>query len=276
MYSLKQEIFKLAKKNNAKIAIGLLEASNSIKDSLKRASSFADITIIGKKIKGFKYIPANKDNIEEKEVKLILSKKIDGLIRGQADTYKFEDLLSKKAGYSREQVLVSGLFEDQFKRMFFTTSGSHSDGWTIKSKILMVDELIKKMNGLKIKPKIAFLTWVRPGSVGRNFFLDQSWEQAEYLVKYYNKKGYKVKNYNIEIETALNDGANLICFATGASGNMFSRTLAFLVKNPFYIYFHTGIRENIIENNRTVQDYFNMVLGASAFAKPSKQKYEKK
>jgi predicted methyltransferase MtxX (methanogen marker protein 4) len=266
MLSLKEQIFKLAKKRKRKVGIGLLNVSPSILDSLKRASEYADIIVIGQKVKGFKNIPANVKNLEEKEIEAILSKKIDGLIRGQADTYKFEDLLAKRRGYDRSKITGFTIMEDQVGRSFLISSGSHSDGWTIKSKKQMTDAMIKFVKQFKLKPKIGFLTWVRPGSVGRNFFLDQTWEQAENLVCYYEKKGYQAKNYNIEIETAIVDKCNIIVFATGPSGNIFNRAIAFFTKDPFIIYLHVGIKENIVENSRTQQDYFNNIITAVALA----------
>lgn len=271
MHPLKKKIFQLALKNKAKVGVGLLRVNKSILASLIRASKYAEITVIGTDIKGFNHIPATQENIEEKEVEALMFGKIDGLIRGQADTYKFEDTFARKAGYARSQILGGNLFEDQFGRMFFTTSGSHSDGWTAKSKIMMIDEILKKIKGFGIKPKIGFLTWVRPGSVGRNFFFDQTWEQAEYLVNYYQKKGYQAKNYNIEIENALKDSANLIVFANGTSGNMLSRVFMYLTKDPFYLLFHTGIKEVIMENSRNIQDYFNLIVGAVAFVNQKKK-----
>ena len=266
MPTIKDQVIALAKKRRVKVGIGLHKPTKPIVESLKRATEYADITVIGKKVASFANIPAIQANLEEKEVSAILGKKVDALIRAQADTYTFEDLLAKKGGYKRTQLLNLEVVEDHFGHSFLGSSSSHSDGWTIKSKIDMTDELIKFAKQFKIRPKIGFLTWVRPGSVGKNFLFDQTWEQAEYLVDYYKKKGFQAKNYSIEIETAVADGANVIVFATGASGNIFARALKFFAKDPYYIYFHAGIKENIVENNRTQQDYFNEVVLACALA----------
>ncbi len=270
--NLRQQIEQLANSKKAKIGIGLHTPTPSIVKSLKRASAFCDIVVIGKKVPGFKHIAATRKNMEEMTIKAVLNKKVDALVRGQSDAFLFEDYLSKLGGYDRKSMLIFELFIDQFDRSFFTTSGSHPDGWTVRSKKMQVDGLIKVVEGFGLKPKIGFRTWVRPGSVGRNFFFDQTWEQAENLVEHYKKEGYRAKNYNIEIEIAVADGCNIVVFATGAGGNIFSRALLFFTKNPFVVYFHGGIKEVIIQNNRTVQDYYNNFLLGAAMVNSKRKK----
>ncbi|MBU0707350.1 hypothetical protein KKG41_03185 [Patescibacteria group bacterium] len=269
---LKKTLENLASKKKVKIGIGLHTPTPSIVKSLKKASSFCDIVVIGKKVPNFKHIAATRKNMEEVTLKEVINKKVDALIRGQSDAFLFEDYLARLGGYDRKGLLVFELFIDQFDRSFFTTSGSHPDGWTIRSKKMQVDELIKVVQSFGLKPKIGFRTWVRPGSVGRNFFFDQTWEQAEYLVEDYKKQGFRAKNYNIEIETAVADGCNIVVFATGAGGNIFSRALLFFTKNPFVVYFHGGIKEVIIQNNRTLQDYYNNFLLGAAMVNSKRKK----
>lgn len=261
---LRKKIETLAHKKRAKIGIGLFKTTPSIIRSLKKSSAFCDITVIGRKVAEYKHIPATIKNIEQVEIKALQNKKIHALIRGQADAFLFEDWLAKMGGYDRKSLLLFEFVIDQLGRSFFTTSGSHPDGWTIRSKKMQVDELLKIVKGFGLKPKLGFRTLVRPGSVGRNWFFDQTWEQAEYLVEHYTKLGYQAKNYNIEIETAIADGVNLMVFSDGATGNIFSRALLFFTREPFLVYFHAGIKEVIIQNNRTLQDYGNHFLFAAA------------
>lgn len=264
MSTIREQINALAQKGRAKIGIGLLNPTPSIVDSLNRAKEFTDIVTIGAAVKGFENIPADKDTIEIQECEALFSKQIEGLIRGQADTYRFEDALAKRGEYDRSRLSPYMLFEDQFERSFFSTSGSHGDGWRIPQKKNMVDDIVKQMKLFGVTPKLGFLTWVRPGSVGRNFFFDATWDTAEELVAHYKNQGFEAKNYNIEIETALNDGVNCIVFANGTSGNMLARALSFLVKDALVLYGYAGIKESIVENNRTLQNYYNQFLYAAA------------
>lgn len=261
---LRKKIETLAHKKRAKIGIGLLKTSPSVIRSLKKAQEFCDITVIGKKVAGFKHIPATQQTIEQVELKTLLGKKIQALIRGQADAFKFEDWLAKLGGYDRRNMPGAMLIIDAFERAFFTTSGSHPDGWTIRSKKMQIDELLAVVKSFGLTPKIGFRTLVRPGSVGRNWFFDQSWEQAEFLAQHYTKLGYQAKNYNIEIETAIADGVNLMVFSDGATGNIFGRAIQFFTRDPFMVYLQGGIKEIVIQNNRTLQDYGNHFLVAAA------------
>ncbi len=264
--SIKEKILELAKKRRAKVSIGLLDPMPEIIESLKKAQELVDVVIIGAQVDGFECVEATKDDIEEKQIDLILSGEHEGQVRGQSDTYTYEDLLAKKGNYDRSKIMSLGLYEDAFGRTYFTSSGSHADGWTKVQKKYMCDILIQLAKDFEIKPKIGFLTWVRPGSLGRNFFFDPTFEQAEDLVKHYTEKGYEAVNYNIEIEKALDDQANIIIFANGTSGNMHNRTYAYCANIMPLALPQTGIKENITQNSRNYKDYYNLVLYCAARA----------
>ena len=94
----------------------------------------------------------------------------------------------------------------------------------------------------------------------------QTWEQAEDLVQYYTAQGIAAKNYNIEVEKALEDGVNIIIFANGTSGNMHFRSLVYCANIAPLALPHLGIKENITENSRNMKDYYNRVLFVAARA----------
>ncbi|MDP3964960.1 MAG: hypothetical protein Q8Q20_04915 [bacterium] len=262
---LRKHLEVLAHKKRVRVGIALHTVTPGIKLSLKRASEFCEVVVIGKKVGGYKHIPATKANLENVEMKAVIGGKVDALIRGQADAFKSEDALARLGGYDRQNLPMLQIMADQFGHTFFAASATHPENWTIKSKMMHVDALIPLVKSFGLKPKIGFRTLVRPGSVGKNFLFDITWEQAEYLVQHYRKKGYQARNYNIELETAVADNVNILCFATGATGNVVSRALLFLTRDPFVVYFHGGIKETIIQNNRTLQDYTNHFIVAAAF-----------
>lgn len=264
--NIKEKISELVKKGKPKIGVCVINPNREIINSLNKASEYAEIVIIGSKIKGFENIPTSIDNFEKIAAQTIISKKVDALVKGQVDSYKFEDQLAIKGKYDRKKIVSSSVWEDYQKRSFLVTSASHADGWTIKHKKIMCDEGIKFLKSINIKPKLGFLTWVRPGSVGRNSFFDKTWYQAEKLVAYYSQKGYEAKNYNIEIEKALENNCNFIVFANGTSGNMFFRTMNFVNNKKPIIAFFSGIEEAIVPNSRNENDYYDLVLSAVALA----------
>jgi len=270
MPTIKEQILAKAKEKKAKVGIGIIDPLPETIESLKKAQEVMDVVIVGTKVDGFDCVECEREGLEEKQIDMVMSGEVGGMIRGQTDTYTFEDLLAKKGKYDRTTVLNAMILQDGFDRSYFATSGSHAEGWTKKHKLFMVDELIKMAEELDVKPKIGFLTWVRPGSVGRNFFFDQSWEQAEDLIKHYSDKGYEAINYNIEIEKALDDGANMIVFANGTSGNMHVRTLTYCCGiNPLAMP-QIGIKENISQNSRNFKDYYNLMLFTAARANAQK------
>ena len=71
--------------------------------------------------------------------------------------------------------------------------------------------------------------------------LNQTYEDAEFIVDYFAKKGIDARNYAIEIETALKDGCNIIVPPNGMVGNQIFRTLVLVGGGKML----TGSRANL-------------------------------
>ena len=267
---LKEQILEKAKARRAKIGIGLIDPSPEIVDSLKRASEICDVVVIGSKVEGFDHVEATEDNLAEKQMEALKSGKVEGMVKGHGDAYKFMDEVARMGNYDRSKIPGVAMFQDAHGRGFIWTSLSHGEGWTKAHKILSVDGAINILKDFGLDPKIGFLTWVRPGSVGRNFFYDLTYEQAEDLVEHYKGKGIDAKNYNIEIETALAEGCNIVVPVNGAAGNMMFRTMTFLADLPLFADQIVGIKEIIVENSRNQKDFSELLAYAAAVANSRK------
>lgn len=117
--TIKEKVLKLVQERKAKIGIGLLKPTESVIDSMKRASEYVDIVTVGAEVKGFENFKANQENIEEVECEKLLSGEIEGLIRGQADAFKFEDVLAKKGNYDRTKILGFQVAECSWQIFFY-------------------------------------------------------------------------------------------------------------------------------------------------------------
>ena len=232
-----RERIKLGK---PRVAFGLKEPNKKILESLKKSQKYAFITLVGSKniskIKGFKKILS--DNPEQKLAETLFNQEIDGIIRGTIDDFKtfkaYESLIGKAKA---KKMRILGLMEDFYGRQFFVSEGSNPRGWTKQEKIKACESIIKFMKEeLRIKPKIGFITGVRHETYKREknvkewpqSYLNQTYKDANYCVKYFLKKKIQAKNYAIETETALKDNCNIIVPPNGLVANQIFRTLVLI------------------------------------------------
>ena len=264
MATIREQILKQAKRRKARIGITIKDPLPALVDCFKKASEYAEIVIIGKPIEGFECIET--ENLEGEQVKALKEGKVEGLVRGQSDALIFEDVFCQEFGYNRQEMSMVAILTDAFDRTFILGPTSNPEGWTAKQKLLTAEGAVKLLEEFKIKPKIAFLTAVRPGSRGRNFFLDISYESADFCVTECEKKGWQAKNYNIETEKALADEANIIIPPCGAVGNQMYRTYTYIANMSPLAIVHMGVKENIVEHSRNETELLDRFIFATARA----------
>lgn len=262
--SIKEQIYQLAKKGRKKprIGIGILNPTPSVMHSLKQAQEYAQVVVIGKSVKDFESIKTQK--VERVGIEMYKNKKIEGLIRGQGDAFIFRDYIASLLNYDLKDIIDASLVEDNFNRIFFISPVSQPQGWTKTQKIAAVQGMAKLIKNFGLKPKIGFLTAVRPGSRGKNFFLDLTYEIADECVEWCFQNGLEAKNYNIETEKALDDGCNILVPPNGVAGNQMLRTIKFLANLPIYASVILGIKENIVESFRNEHSFLNYFIYLTA------------
>jgi len=213
-----------------KIAFGIKESNSVIEESLRRGEKYADLVLVSKQeIPGFKTVVS--ENPEYKIIDMLLDGEVDGIVRGTIDDFGAFYHYCKKTGFIKNKVINPGLMETpevdtpsgKKKYQFFISPGSNPEGWEVEEKIYLTEGIAEFMRTLGWEPKIGFFTSVRPGSIGKNPKMDQTWHDAEKCVQYFKEKGYNAINYNIESNTAIEDGANLIVPANGMIGNQMFR-----------------------------------------------------
>lgn len=222
-----------AKKQKRKIGIAIMRAIPETVESLKKASEYADLVVVGAKVDGFENIvEADDDKASEILVNLLKDGKIEGMVRGQVkDSYTldlFHKIFAKEPLPSNRKVCPGVLQKGEYA--FIATTASIYQGMTFEDKKYEVERTIKYMKeDLNMEPKIGIMSSLRPTSkVGKYPSLDQIAEVNSQLAKYLKDQGYDVKEYYFEYETAVWDKCNLIVPSMGLVGNAWLKALLYL------------------------------------------------
>jgi len=225
-------ILEKAKRQRRKIAIGIIQTEYpEIIESLKRAKEYVEVISVGKKIEGFECIPLKSDEeIGRKMVQMLKNGQIDQFVRGQIDDFGCVEEFKKEYGIDPEEKRLDlALLEDPKGHQFFLTMASNPDGQDLQDKLRFVDGITEWLSKeFKIKPKVAVMACCRPESYGKDPVMTQTYDEAEAVVKHLEEKGIEAKNVNVEIEKAIEWGANLILPARGTIGNQIFRVLYYL------------------------------------------------
>ncbi|EKE15800.1 MAG: hypothetical protein ACD_11C00103G0002 [uncultured bacterium] len=267
--TVSQIIEERAKKKRCRIGISILEESDEILESLRRAQEVADIVIYSNhKIKGFETIILSND--EEIGRALVVDYKegrINQFVRGQVDDFGTVDEFKKQFNIpSDEKRLCLAQLEDVKGREFFLTMASNPEGQTLEDKIRIVEGSCKWMKEeFGVNPRVAIMATCRPGSVGKDPVMTKSYEEAEYLVKYLTEKGYEAKNIHIELQNAL-PWANLIAPSNGTIGNQIFRALVLLGGGKNMLTPTIFSKGSYEDNSRNETDYYSHIVFACALA----------
>lgn len=227
-------------KTKPKIGFGLEEPDKEILKSLLKSKKYAEIVLVGpeaiKSVKGFEKIISAEP--EKKIAEMLAKGEVEGIIRGTIDDFKTFEAYEAIVGKDKTKNMAEfGLLEDAQGRQFFISEGSNPKGWTRQEKMEGVEKAVNFLiKELGIKPKIGFLTGVRHDTYQRRKgsqewpikYLNETYEDAEYGVKYYAEKGIEAKNYTIEVNAAVEDGCNIVTPPNGMAGNQIFRSLCLI------------------------------------------------
>jgi len=222
-----------ARKQKRKIGIGICRPIPETVESLKRASQYADLVVIGAQVSGFENIvEADQDTASVKLIGLLRDGKVDGIVRGQVkDSFTLDEFyrqFGKEPLPSNRKVCPGVLQKDEY--CFVTCTSSIYQGMTIEDKKFEVDRVIRYMEeDLGLIPKIGVMSSLRPTSkVGKYPLLDDIAKIDEQLAQYLRSRGYDTTEYYFEYETAVWNHSNLIVPAMGLVGNAWFKALLYL------------------------------------------------
>ncbi|MFA6215160.1 MAG: hypothetical protein WC768_01160 [Patescibacteria group bacterium] len=222
-----------AKKQKRKIGIAIMRPIPETIKSLKKASKFADLVVVGAKVKGFENIvEPDQDKSSEILIKLLKDGKVEGIVRGQVKDSTTLSVFYKEFGIEpipSNRKVFGGIMQKGDYNFFLSTCSVYQ-GLNLEDKIYEVERTIRHMKeDFGIEPKIAVMGILRPSSHhGEYQILDNISEQCTQFYEYLTNKGYDAKEYYMEYETAVWEGRNLIVPSTGLVGNSWIKALLYL------------------------------------------------
>lgn len=252
-----------------RIGFGLREPHPGILRSLHKAKRYAHITLVGPKsisaIKGFEKVISSEP--ESKLAELLSDKAVEGIVRGTIDDFKTFEAYSSRIGKAKARKLKElVLLEDAKGRQFFLSEASNPGSWSRADKKKNCQAVIDFMKTeLNITPKIGFITGIRHESYQRKRkikegvqgVLNRTYEDAETLSRYFRGRKVYAKNYAIEIETAIQDGCNIIVPPNGMVGNQIFRTLTLIGGGRVLTASRIHLPDPYEDNSRSEVDFEN-------------------
>lgn len=227
--SLLSDIEIKARKNHARIGLGIGKVSEKLIRSAQSSSEYADVVLVGDE----KEIRATGTDLEiihtnepsKKLIELLLTGKIDGAVRGTLSATKTLSELKKSLGVNK--LYRVALLETADGRPFFLAPVGIDEGNSVDDKVELIKRGARHFERLGVKMRVGILSGGRFEDKGRDNTVDRTLEEAELVTKKVRALGIEVKNYSILIEDAIAE-ANFIMAPDGISGNLIFRTLVFL------------------------------------------------
>jgi putative methanogen marker protein 4 len=273
-----EKLLKIAKSSKSTVAIGLGVEEKSPQKTIQAAETVAQkgiakTIIVGNLEQAQKdYLKKEKiqfqssKNPEETLLKMLASNEVDSVVRGSLPATDF--LKQAKAQLNVKNLRRIALLESANGNQFFFAPVGIDEGKTVEEKINFVSDGVNLLQNLGIPPKVAILSGGRAGDIGRDPVVDQTISDAEEAVKIIREKNVtqNVQNYQILIEDAEKDKANLILAPDGISGNLIYRTLVHLGKGASYGALYTNLPKTIIDTSRVgpIKEYVGAIIFASA------------
>ncbi len=259
-----------AQEKKNRIGIGLAKVTPRIESSLRLASEFAEIIIIGNPVDGFESIESNSIN---PLLEMVRDGKVDGMVRGNFDALVFYNAIREVLGHEgaiREVNLLqlNGLkmIDEERKGIFALVGVSPSNERTTDDKIEQIDRHIEFFEQYNVDPKIGLLSAGKPDDIKEGIVeVSVTIEEALRLEKKYTEKGYAAKHYNHQIEYAAQDDCNIIVAPTAIAGNLAIHVMLYMGTTDFLGGIATNVGKYVIvDDSEAMQDFSQCIKLANA------------
>lgn len=245
-----------------RIAFGLQAPNRAVVSSLRRAKQYAEIILVGPssiaRINGFKKDITTKP--EARLARLLVDGQVQGIVRGTVDDFTTYEAYKALTGIS--EALQPGLMEDPYGRQFFLATCSNPEAWAKEDKLRIIIEEADLLRSWGVRERIAIMAAVRHETFGRKkklkagvqSVLNQTYTDAEWVARQLKRRGYKAKNWSIDLNPAVEQGCNIIMPVNGMVGNQLFRVMLIcggkLVSIP-----RLRVRHFYEDNSRTEKDF---------------------
>ena len=228
-------IENLAQNANAKIAIGVSDEERMQQRTISGAlhalkRGFAQPILVGSNIPEIPELQiVNTSSPEETLLDLLISKNVQGVVRGSLKAHSTMKALNNKLKdfTSSNNIRIALIQNSLTNNMIYLSPVGIEDGGDIASKKLIVSKGVELLKLIGLKPKIDVLAaGLFPDDLGRNTLADGTINDAIEIVRDFKEKGdFEITSSGITFEKAIEDGANLIVSPNGIAGNLLYRTL---------------------------------------------------
>lgn len=183
---------------------------------------------------------------DKKLAKSISDKNIDATIRGSLAASNVLKQLKESYPKISRATYIHGKGHE-----FIISSVGIDEGNTLKEKLNIAVHCIDFMKKLKKTPKIATLSYARPGDYGRSEEINQSLDDAKKLTQLIEKHtNQKIENSCVLIDQAIKNKCNILIAPNGIVGNTIFRTLVLLNSWPSFGAITFGIDDIYIDTSR--------------------------
>ncbi len=266
--SLLSDIERKARKNHARIGLGIGKLSEKLIKSAEAAREYADGVLVGNE-KEIKAIGTDLEIIQSTEpskklIELLAGGEIDGAVRGTLSATK--TLSELKKSLNIKKLYRVALLETADGKPFFLAPVGIDEGNSAEDKVELIKRGAEHFRRFGIEAKVGVLSGGRFEDKGRDKNVDRTLAEAESVTKKVREMGINAKNYSILIEDAIEE-ANFIIAPDGISGNLIFRTLVFL--GGGYGHGAPVLMEKVfVDTSRVGGHYTRAIMLASALKKP--------
>ena len=217
--------------NRARVAMGIRDPNFKVLESAWKAQEkgYAQVILVGSKKEidkiGTELEVEDTEDPEKVIVELLISRKIDAVIRGTAESSG--TLAHLKEALGKKSVCRLALLLTAAGKPFFLAPVGIDEGNTIADKIHMITLGSEHISRLGINPVIGVLSGGRIEDIGRNILVDRTLADGELVGIQARKVGMNAKHYTILIEDAIKE-SNFIVAPDRVLGNLIFRTVVFL------------------------------------------------
>lgn len=219
----------LARRNHARVGIGIGVPTKKMINACEKASIFADVVLVGVESE-IQQIGTSLEIIDTSEapkmlVELLADGKIDAAVRGTLGASS--TLSNLKKTFHVDKIHRLALLTAADGTPFFLAPVGIDEGTTLKDKVDFICKGVEHINRLGTVPKVAIISGGRLEDFGRDKYVDKTLADAVFLVSRAKNMGIDAKHYGILVEDAIKE-ANFLLAPDGVSGNLIFRTLVFL------------------------------------------------
>jgi len=266
MSEIISRIEKKAVENHARVALGLGSVSPKLLHSAALAGEFAEVVLVGNSSEIYKIGTdlevVHSDEAAKTIVDMLATGDVDAAVRGTLSATSTLSYLKERLGM--ESLYRVALLETPNGIPLFLAPVGIDEGGTVEGKLEFIRRGAEHILRLGVEPKIAILSGGRFEDKGRDPYVDQTLDDAEFVTHKALEEGYDVRHYGILIEDAVGE-ANFILAPNGVSGNLIFRTLVLVAGG--YGYGAVVLMDKVfVDSSRVGGHYTKAIMIASALA----------